>query len=85
MNLKTKLTSRKFLVALAGLISGVVLIVNGSTTEGVTSIVASVVAYLAAEGVIDMAAVRNTVAKAEDAQAKIEAAEDDDDGFGMTD
>lgn len=57
--LKSKLTSRKFLVAVAGIVSGIVLLSNGSTTEGVTSIVASVVAYLAAEGIIDIAAVKN--------------------------
>ena len=58
-NLKTKLTSRKFLVAVAGIASGIVLIANGSTTEGATMIATSVVAYLAAEGIIDMAAVKN--------------------------
>ncbi len=76
-DLKTKLTSRKFLIALAGVISGVVLLANGNTTEGVTSIVASVVAYLAAEGLVDMAAVKSTVGKAEDTQTKIEAATDE--------
>ena len=58
-NLKTKLTSRKFLVAVAGIVSGVVLIAGGSTAEGATMIATSVVAYLAAEGIIDMAAVKN--------------------------
>ena len=58
-NLKTKLTSRKFLVAVAGIASGVVLIAGGSTAEGATMIATSVVAYLAAEGIIDMAAVKN--------------------------
>ena len=58
-NLKSKFTSRKFLVAVAGVISGVVLIVNGSATEGMTTIVASVVAYLAAEGLIDIAGVKS--------------------------
>ena len=52
-----KLTSRKFLIAVAGLISGAALIINGNVEEGVTSIVASVVAYLVAEGIIDAAAV----------------------------
>lgn len=53
-----KLTSRKFLIAVAGLASGVALIINGNVEEGVTSIVASVVAYLVAEGIIDAAAVK---------------------------
>ncbi len=60
--LKPKLTSRKFLVAVAGIVSGIVLLSNGSTTEGMTTIVASVVAYLAAEGLIDFAGVKNKAA-----------------------
>ena len=53
-----KVSSRKFLVAVSGVVSGIVLIVGGNTTEGVTAIVTSVVAYLAAEGLVDMAAGR---------------------------
>ena len=53
-----KVSSRKFIVAVRGVVSGIVLVVNGSTTEGVTAIVTSVVAYLAAEGLVDMAAVK---------------------------
>ena len=59
MSFKEKITSRKFLVAVAGIVSGIMLIAGGSVNEGVTAIVASVVAYLAAEGIIDLAAVRN--------------------------
>lgn len=59
MSFKEKITSRKFLVAVAGIISGIALVAGGSVNEGVTAIVASVVAYLAAEGIIDLAAVRN--------------------------
>lgn len=59
MSFKEKITSRKFLVAVAGIISGIALVAGGSVNEGVTTIVASVVAYLAAEGIIDLAAVRN--------------------------
>ena len=39
-----KVGSRKFLVAVTGVVSGIVLIVGGNVTEGVTAIVASVVA-----------------------------------------
>lgn len=52
-----KLTSRKFIVSVSGIISGIVLIASGSTTEGVTAVIASVVAYLIAEGYIDAKAV----------------------------
>lgn len=53
-----KLTSRKFLIALAGLISGIVLMANGNIEEGTTSVIASAVAYLIAEGFIDATAVK---------------------------
>lgn len=61
MNLKSKFTSRKFLMAVAGVVSGIVLIANNNITEGTTTIVASVVAYLAAEGLIDISAVKSVV------------------------
>ena len=61
-----KLTSRKFLVAVAGIISGIVLVVNGGTTEGVGAIIASVLGYLAAEGYIDAKAVQQVADKVED-------------------
>ena len=57
-NVLKKVSSRKFIVAVSGVVSGIVLVVNGSTTEGVTAIVTSVVAYLGAEGLVDMAAVK---------------------------
>ena len=94
--LKTKLTSRKFIIAAAGVVSGIVLIASGNVTEGVTSIIASVVAYLAAEGLVDMAAVKNTVAQAETVADKmgdssavnaigfVTATSDEDDDCGMT-
>lgn len=71
-NFKAKITSRKFLIAVTGIVSGIALIANGNTTEGVTTIIASVVAYLAAEGVIDMMAVKNTTDKAEQLLEKID-------------
>lgn len=75
-DLKTKLTSRKFLVAVAGIVSGVVLIANGSTTEGVATVIASVIAYLAAEGLIDAAAVKQTTDKIEEAVDEVEETEE---------
>ncbi|MBR5538440.1 MAG: hypothetical protein IKU61_00925 [Clostridia bacterium] len=61
MKFKEKLTSRKFIVAVAGIASGIALVSSGNVNEGVTAIVASVVAYLAAEGIIDLAAVKNYI------------------------
>ena len=78
MNMKdltTKLTSRKFLVAVAGIASGIVLLANGSTTEGVATVIASVIAYLAAEGYIDAAAVKQTTDKIEEAVDEVEESE----------
>lgn len=59
--LKTKLSSRKFLVAAAGIVSGIVLIASGNVNEGVTAIVASALGYLAAEGLIDFAAIQSQI------------------------
>ncbi len=58
MNIKAKLTSRKFLVALTGIVSGIALIFGGATEEGATAVITSIVAYLAAEGLVDLAAVK---------------------------
>ena len=52
-----KLSSRKFMVSVAGIAGGILLILNGQTTEGATTICTAVVAYLAAEGLIDWKAV----------------------------
>lgn len=80
-DLKTKLTSRKFLVAVAGIASGIVLIANGSTTEGVATVIASVIAYLAAEGYIDAKAVKATTDKIEEAVDEVEDTETVVQGF----
>lgn len=83
MNLKTKLTSRKFLVAVAGIVSGIALLVNGNVTEGVAAVIASVIGYLVAEGYIDARAVKVTT---ETVKNTIEAAEDDTEySIGTTD
>lgn len=70
-----KLTSRKFLVAVAGIASGIVLIVNGSTTEGVSAVIASVIGYLIAEGYIDAKAVQTVTDKVEETIEESEVAE----------
>lgn len=56
-DIKRKLTSRKFLTAVAGVITGIALIINGNTTEGTAAVITSIVAYIAAEGLIDAKAV----------------------------
>ena len=59
--MKAKLTSRKLWVAIAGIISGIVLMVNGNTVEGASTLVASVVGYLLAEGFIDAKRVKTVI------------------------
>jgi hypothetical protein len=68
---KKKLTSRKLWMALAGLISGLVLAFNGSAevaeiVSGSIMSVGSVVGYLIAEGLTDAAAIKQTDEKAEE-------------------
>lgn len=56
--MKCRFLSRKFLIALSGIISGVILLINGEISSGTASIIAAVVTYLAAEGITDMAAIK---------------------------
>ena len=65
-NLKSKLTSRKFLLALSGVITGIMLIASGNTTEGTTALVTAIITYLISEGYIDAQAVNNTLRGGED-------------------
>ena len=51
--MKQKLTSRKFITALTGIITGILLIVTGSISEGASTLAASVAAYCFAEGIVD--------------------------------
>lgn len=70
--MKNKFTSRKFLTALSGVVTGIFLILMGDTTEGATAVVSSVVVYLAAEGLIDVRRLNcrnnDTAEKEEDAK-----------------
>ena len=59
---KTKLTSRKFWLAIAGAVAGLVVAFDGSaetaeTISGCVMTLASVVAYIVGEGLTDAAAV----------------------------
>lgn len=66
-NLKRKLTSRKFWVALAGFVTGLIVALGGSeaTAAQVTALImsgASVVAYIIGEGLIDAASTEKPTA-----------------------
>lgn len=55
-----KFTSRKFIAMVAGVLTGIGVILEGSTVPGITAVIVAVVSYLIAEGYIDAKAV-NTV------------------------
>lgn len=64
---KRKLTSRKFWLALAGMIAGLIMAFNGEaeTAEKVTGCImqiASVVAYIIGEGLTDAASIKSETA-----------------------
>ncbi len=67
-----KISSRKFLAALAGLVMGLAMVFGldegvMSTVAGTVTAVASVVAYIVAEGKVDAAAVGDAAQKVQDA------------------
>ena len=66
--MKEKLTSRKFLTSLTGLITGIILIIMGDVTEGVTTLISSVVAYCIAEGYVDGQKLKNELNKTQNTQ-----------------
>ena len=70
--LMKKFTSRKFITALAGIVTGVVVIATGNTREGVIAVISSVIAYLIAEGYIDAKAVDVLDGVVEETKDKLE-------------
>ena len=68
-----KVTSRKFLAALVGIITGLAMVFGLdqnviTTVSGAVMALASVIVYIATEGKIDAAAVREAAKKVEDAR-----------------
>lgn len=57
---KQKFSSRKFIVCITGIITGVGVAISGNVIEGVSTVLASMIAYLIAEGYIDAKAVELT-------------------------
>ena len=77
MNLKQKLTSRKFLAAVVGLITGLSMIFGLdentiNTVAGAIVSVSSVMTYIITEGVVDATAVGNAANKVQDAIDQIQ-------------
>lgn len=74
-----KVSSRKFLMAISGIVTGVVLIANGVITEGVAAIMSSILGYMVMEGYIDAKAVQAAVTAAQEVANAVEVTEDDSD------
>ncbi len=79
---KRKLSSRKLWAAVAGIVTGLAMVFGLdentiSTVAGAVVSVASVVAYIMAEGKVDAESVKNAV---EDVQEGVEAVMGDDNG-----
>ena len=64
--MKAKLTSRKLWAALAGVCTGIGLIVAGDTGNGAVVVCSSILGYLAAEAGVDIARVKEVVEDVED-------------------
>ena len=59
-------------MAVAGVVSGIVLILSGNATEGMGAIIASVLGYLVAEGYIDGKAVTAVTEKVEEVNEAVD-------------
>lgn len=70
-----KFISRKFIIAVLGVIVGAIITYTGNTTEGVTAIICSALGYLAAEGYIDAKAVKAVAQNVADSITKSDGTE----------
>jgi hypothetical protein len=76
--LKSKFTSRKFLVCVAGILTGIGVVISGNTIEGVSTILASIIAYLVAEGYVDAKAIQVTDEVIDTIKEKLEKGQNDE-------
>lgn len=67
-----KITSRKFLMAIGGIVTGIVLLTSGSKTEGIAAIISSILGYLVMEGYVDAKAVQGVVNEVKDVAEKVD-------------
>lgn len=82
INWAAKLTSRKFWLALAGFVSGLLLAFNvdSETAESISGLImsgASVIAYIIGEGLADAAGAKNETYYVEDMEPPEDLTEDD--------
>jgi hypothetical protein len=59
-SLKQKFSSRKFIVCLTGILTGIGVAISGNVVEGVSTVLVSMITYLIAEGYIDAKALEIT-------------------------
>lgn len=52
-SLKQKFSSRKFIVCITGIVTGIGVAISGNMVEGVSTVLVSMITYLIAEGYID--------------------------------
>lgn len=52
-SLKQKFSSRKFIVCITGIVTGIGVAISGNVVEGVSTVLVSMITYLIAEGYID--------------------------------
>lgn len=70
-----KITSRKFLMGVTGVITGIVLLSNGNVAEGAATIISSILGYCIAEAYIDAKAVQSVIDTAKDVLDKVNTGE----------
>ena len=75
-----KFASRKFLAMVAGVVTGIGVIIAGDTATGITAVIASVVSYLIAEGYIDAKAVNTVKDVVNDVADKVEDKDEESEG-----
>lgn len=64
--------SKKLTTAFTGILSGLALVFSGNKVEGTATIIASVVTYIVAEGLVDLVSVKNGVTKVDEVLETVE-------------
>ena len=73
-SLKQKFSSRKFIVCITGIVTGIGVAIAGNVVEGVSTVLVSMITYLIAEGYIDAKALEVTDNVIEEAKEKLKEA-----------
>lgn len=70
-SLKQKFSSRKFIVCVTGIFTGIGVAIAGNVVEGVSTVLVSMITYLIAEGYIDAKALEVTDDVIEEVKEKL--------------